>query len=405
MASARTFPLSSTIVAALILVAACAPAAQPSPTAAPSKPAEAAKPAATTAPAKPAEAAKPATEAAKPADKAAPATKVSFAGRTLRVATWGGDWGNGVKTSAGKLFEEQTGGKIEYVLGNPADNLTKLMATRGEPPFDVMQMDNLTEETMIQQNLLEPLDYNKLPVGELFPEASRVTEKYGPAFTMIPAVITWVPKAYKDQGLADPKGFDDLLDPKLKGRVSYPGMRVGFAPLVISGLAYHWTGDKANVGEAMRKLKTIEPRVYGATPEMATWLTNGEVYAAVTHTAQVMVMRNQGFELGLLYPPVRDKRSMVYWNMTNVIKNTKSKDMAEHFVATVLSREAQDLMGRSNGVLPTHKEVAEQFSKDEKLKGLALSPQDMAQMFQVDSKYILDNREKWNDEWNRIMGG
>jgi hypothetical protein len=29
----------------------------------------------------------------------------------------------------------------------------------------------------------------------------------------------------------------------------------------------------------------------------------------------------------------------------------------------------------------------------------------MAQMFQVDSKYILDNREKWNDEWNRIMGG
>lgn len=387
----RSFSVSLAVAVVLALAVACAPAAPPSPTAVPSKPAEAARPAE-----------KP-VEAAKPAEKAAPAAR-PFGGRTLRVATWGGDWANGVKTSVGKLFEEQTGAQVEYVLGNPADNLTKLLAARGEPPFDVMQMDNLTEETMIQRGLLEPLDHSKLPVNELFPEAARVTEKYGPAFTMIPAVIAWVPKKYKELGLADPRTFDDLLDPKLKGRVAYPSMRVGFAPLIISGLAYGWTGDKTNVAEGMRKLKTVEPRVYGATPEMATWLTNGEVYAAVTHTAQVMVMKNQGFELEFVYPQLRDKRSMVYWNMTDIIKGTRNKDMAERWVAINLSREAQDLIGRSNGVLPTHKAVAEAFSKDEKLKGLALTPQGMAEMFQVDSKFILENREKWNDEWNRIMG-
>jgi len=327
-----------------------------------------------------------------------------FAGRTLRVATWGGDWVNGVKTSTGKLFEEQTGAKVEYVLGNPADNLTKLLATRGEPPFDVMQMDDLTEQTMIDKGLVEPVDHSKLPVSELFPEAANVTKDYGPAFTMIPAVIAWVPSKYKELGLAPPKTFDDLFDPKLKGRVAYPGMRVGFAPLILAGLAYGWEGDKDNVDAAMRKLKQLDARVYGATPEMATWLTNGEVYAAVTHTAQVVVMQNQGFELGYVYPQVKDKKSMVYWNMTDVIKGTKNRDMAEQWIAINLGKEAQDLMGRSNGVLPTNMAVAEEFSKDDKLKTLAITPSDMSQMFRVDAKFINDNREAWNDSWNRIMG-
>jgi putative spermidine/putrescine transport system substrate-binding protein len=372
MAALWRAPIAIGALFALVFAAACSPAAPSSPTgAAPGKPA---------------------------------AGSQSFAGRTLRVATWGGDWVNGVKTSTGKLFEEQTGAKVEYVLGNPADNLTKLLSSRGEPPFDVMQMDNLTEQTMIEKGLLEPIDHAKLPANELFPEAANVTREYGPAFTMIPTVIAWVPAKYRELGLAAPTTFDDLFDPKLKGRVAYPGMRVGFSPLIISGLAYGWTGDRATVDEAMRKLKQIEPRIYGATPEMATWLTNGEVYAAVTHTAQVVVMKNQGFELDYVYPQVKDKKSMIYWNMTDVVKGTKNRDLAERWIAINLSREAQDLMGRSNGVLPTHKAVAEEFGRDEKLKTLAVTPSDMTQMFQVDEKFINDHREAWNDAWNRIMG-
>jgi putative spermidine/putrescine transport system substrate-binding protein len=328
----------------------------------------------------------------------------SFAGRTLRVGTWGGDWVNGVKTSTSKLFEEQTGGRIEYVLGNPSDNLTKLLGSRGDPPIDAMQMDNLIEDTMIERGLLEPLPRAGLPTGELFTEAGEVTREYGPAFTMIPTVIAYMPGKYRELGLNPPTSFDDLFDPRLKGRVAYPSMRVGFAPLIISGLAYAWAGDKAAVEEAMRRLKQIDPRVYGATPEMATWLTNGEVYAAVTHTAQVMVMKNQGFEIEMVYPQVKDSRSMIYWNMTDVVKGTKNRDMAERWIAISLGREAQDLMGRSNGVLPTNKAVAEEFGRDEKLRGLALTPADMNLMYTVDSRFINENREKWNDAWNRIMG-
>ncbi len=362
---------------ALALSGACTAAPATVPTAAPGKPAESAA----------------STGGGKP-----------FAGRTIRVATWGGDWGNGVKTSAGKLFEEQTGAKVEYSLGNPVDNLTKLLATRGEPPFDVMQMDNYTEAIMIEKGLLETVDHSKLNVNDLFPEAANVTKEYGPAFTLVPAVVAWVPSKYKDLGLSAPKTFDDLFDPKLKGRVAYPGMRVGFAPLIITGLGYGWFGDQGAVAQAAQKLKQMDPRIYGASPEMATWLTNGEVYTAVTHTAQVVAMLNQGFALDYVYPQVKDKNSMVYWNVTDVVKGTKNRDMAEKWLAINLSAQAQELFGQSNGVLPTDKSIAAKFAQDPKLKSLAITPAEMSKMFQVDAKFVNDNRDKWNDDWNRIMG-
>jgi len=48
-----------------------------------------------------------------------------------------------VDSYVAKAFEEE-GGKIEYVLGQPANNMAKLNAARGqEPPFDLFEtMDN-----------------------------------------------------------------------------------------------------------------------------------------------------------------------------------------------------------------------------------------------------------------------
>jgi len=327
-----------------------------------------------------------------------------FSGRTLRVATWGGDWGAGVKASTGTLFEQQTGATVEYVLGNPADNMTKLLAApAGDPPFDVMQVDHLTEATLIQKNLIDKVDHTKLPMKDLF-EQAQVTPDYGPAFTLVPVVITWSPAKFKELGLPDPTSFDDLFAPALKGKIAYPGMTVGFAPLILSGLAEAWFGDEGKVEDAMTKLKTAEPRIYGATAEMATWLTNGEVVAAVTHTSQVQVMRNQGFDLGMVYPTVGSHRSMVYWNTVDIIHGTKNQDMALKWLQMNLGCDAQRLFGQRNGVLPTCASVAAEFAKDPKLKTISVTAEDMSAMFQQDPAYILSNRDAWNASWSKVMG-
>jgi len=136
---------------------------------------------------------------------------------------------------------------------------------------------------------------------------------------------------------------------------------------------------------------------------MATWLTNGEVYASVTHTSQVQVMRNQGFDLGMVYPKAGNYRSMVYWNTVEIVHGTKNQDMALEWLQTNLGCEAQRLFGLRNGVLPTCKVVAAEFGEDPKLKTISVTATDMAAMFQVDPAYIVENRAAWNATWNQVM--
>jgi len=327
-----------------------------------------------------------------------------FEGQTLRVATWGGDWGSNVENSVGKLFEEQTGATVEYVVGNPSDNLAKIIAAPEDaPPFDVMQMDSLTQEGLIEQGLIQPVDHSKLPVEDLFEDAVT-TGEYGPAFTLVPVVIAWQPEKFDELGLEAPTSFDDLYVPELRGRVAYPGMQVGFSPLILAGLGEAWFGDKEAAEQTIEKIKEMEPRIYAATPEMATWLTNGEVYAAITHTAQTQAMRNQGFELSLVYPEAGEHRSMVYWNMANIVRGTPNKDLAEEWMRINLSCEGQEAFARTMGAVPTCKAANEAFATDEELKTIAVTEEDMNAMFQTEPAFILEVREEWNDIWNRIMG-
>jgi spermidine/putrescine-binding protein len=63
-----------------------------------------------------------------------------FEGVTLRVATFGGPWRDDLAKNLSPKIEA-LGGKVEFVIGSPQDNLAKLIAARGrEAPFDVIEI-------------------------------------------------------------------------------------------------------------------------------------------------------------------------------------------------------------------------------------------------------------------------
>ena len=93
----------------------------------------------------------------------APASAGQFDGVTVRIGTFGGKWRDIVDSYVAKAFEQE-GGKIEYVLGQPANNMAKLIAARGhEPPFDLFEtMDNFLPQ-LAAGNFTEPLDPTQVP--------------------------------------------------------------------------------------------------------------------------------------------------------------------------------------------------------------------------------------------------
>ncbi|KAF7962065.1 hypothetical protein AWV80_26185 [Cupriavidus sp. UYMU48A] len=86
-----------------------------------------------------------------------------FEGVTLRVGTYGGIWNDAVRNTAGKKMEA-LGAKIEYVIGNPADNFSKVVAARGRAiPIDVMEMGPAERLAMTKNGFLEDLPESKIP--------------------------------------------------------------------------------------------------------------------------------------------------------------------------------------------------------------------------------------------------
>lgn len=327
-----------------------------------------------------------------------------FEGKVFRVATWGGDWGNNTKKAVGDRFEQQTGAKVEYVFGNPADNVTKLLASRGKPPFDVIQTDPTTQQQLIDQGMLEKLDRSKFPVfKDLYPEA-LVTKDYGPAFAIVPTVIAWNVDKWKETGLPEPTSIDDLMNPKLKGRVAFPSIKVGFTTLILAGLANGWSGDQSKVPDAITKLKGGDFKVYGATPEMTTWISNGDVVAAVTHLAQAGVLKNAGGNIKWAFPKAGNKTGMVYWNFIDIVKGTENRELADIWVNLQLGVDGQVDFGKYQFSVPTSTKAAAELKKEEKFAPLAIDPKVMNSMYSVDWKYLLANRDKWVDSWNNILG-
>src|SRR5947209_8161252 len=86
-----------------------------------------------------------------------------FDGVTLRVATFGGPWRDDLaKYVAPKI--EALGGKVEFIIGSPQDNLAKIIAARGrEPPFDIVEILDAQVDQVVEGGLIIPLDYKAIP--------------------------------------------------------------------------------------------------------------------------------------------------------------------------------------------------------------------------------------------------
>ena len=174
----------------------------------------------------------------------APASAGQFDGVTVRIGTFGGKWRDIVDSYVAKAFEKE-GGKIEYVLGQPANNMAKLIAARGqEPPFDLFEtMDNFLPQ---------------LGAGN---------------FTVI-----YNQKKFAEAGIPAPKRYLDLADPRLKGKVSLPDISAGGAITAIVGMSYEGGGSEADIGPGLDLVKKIAPaNFWSSSSNLQTMLVNGDV--------------------------------------------------------------------------------------------------------------------------------
>ena len=323
-----------------------------------------------------------------------------FDGMTVRIGTFGGKWRDIVDVNVAKAFAKE-GGKIEYVLGQPANNMAKLIAARGqEPPFDILEtMDNFLPQ------LAAGGFTDKINLGGLSNIAQLDKSMYDGDKVMIWITqegIIYNKAKFAEAGIAAPKRFADLADPKLKGKVSLPDISAGGAIPAIVGMAYEGGGSEADIVPALDMVKRIAPASFwSSSSNLQTQLANGDVWAAAAQAGNVQRLRGK-VDLEMVFAPVTKGQSGVLKQGYLVkMKGAKNAKALEWIIDQFLTETMQIAVLTEGGQVPVHKGALAKLQKDPQYSFLRLSAEEFAKMYSVDFSKV--NEAAYVQRWNRTI--
>ncbi|MGF7159896.1 putative spermidine/putrescine transport system substrate-binding protein [Rhodoligotrophos appendicifer] len=321
-------------------------------------------------------------------------------GSELRVATWGGSWRDSIDTNVCKGLKDQ-GLKIEYTLGNPEDNLAKLIAAtrQGAIPFDVMEGFPYITGPMSEGGLINELDYDKMPNAKAAPDWVR--GKYEVVSVVTQDGVVYNTEKFKEAGIAPPTTYKDLANPKLKGKVAFPDIGNAQHWNAIVGMAYESGGGESNLSGAVSMVNEISPAYFfSASTDLATRFGSGDIWAAAWHAGWAARLRRSNVPVSVGYTPFGEKRGALWPVPCYIVAKTTNLAGAEAFVNQLMSPEVQFTHGKATGSVPVDGKARTELAADPlSAELLMLSDRQMQNCYQIDWSKL--DIKAWQSTWAR----
>jgi len=256
-------------------------------------------------------------------------------GRELNLFTWEGMFPQEVLES----FTAETGIKVNMSSFDTDETMLSRLQTAKGGDYDVVIADDYIIETAIAEQLVRPLDKDKLdnlghvnPVyqGQFFDPEDAYTVPYGAGVQTI----------VYNPGMVDIeiKGYADLWDSSLKDNLGIIGNY-----RVINGMALKVAGESYNttdvdvIAKAGEELLLLAPNVRLIKDDnIQDDLISGEIGAAVMYTSQVTMACLADPDLKVVYP----EEGIGFGIMAQFIPvNAPHADEAHEFINYILQPE------------------------------------------------------------------
>ena len=293
----------------------------------------------------------------------AAAANKDLAGTTLRVATWGGSWLKRIQKTVEPGLTAR-GAKVEYVIGNPPDNLAKLIAARGQAvPFDVIEFSENNRSDMIGAGVLADIDYKQVPNAAPIDPRYRLKSMVAHSSTI--DGIVYNAQKFKELGLPPPQKYADLANPKLKDRVTFsePTGIQGVKGIV--AIAYENGGNEQNLKPGLEAINRLHlGSFYISSTKLFAQFKAGDIWAAHWHVGWVIRARHAGLPLAITFPKIGDKKGVISNVWLGVVKGTHNAKAAEAFINEQLALKPQEALGRETGARPVNQAAADALKSD-----------------------------------------
>jgi putative spermidine/putrescine transport system substrate-binding protein len=318
------------------------------------------------------------------------------AATNITAVEWGGDVVNAMK----QIEARQDKVKVNWVLhqGGSGAILPKIKASWPNAEYDYVAGWEGSFNGMAKEDWLVPVSVEKVPNLADIPQ--KIIVKNGKGDWMaVPRAVGGIYVAYrKDISPVEVKSIDDLFDPRLKGKICWPGpTQAMMLPLV--ALSLHAGGNEKNMDPGFALMKKLAQsgnigRVGVTDTDFSTSLTSGETAVGFYSEPQLTVV-------GKSFPLVRLTKqegvpTFLYQSGFAIFKNRPNLQATLDFVNYCISPEMSTLYAEVAGEAPLNAKS----KTPESLKHLAFTAEEMDKYVYVpDFNVVLSQQDAWTKRW------
>lgn len=251
-------------------------------------------------------------------------------------------------------FTEATGIKVNVVAAGTGELLKRVESESANPLCDVVWGGG-AESMQSYASYFEPYVSKE---DDAIPDAIKDTNDFWVGESPVPVVIMYNKDILDQLGVGIPEGWEDLLDPKLKGMISYadPG-KSGSAYTLLCTMVTAFGKDDDKGWEFVEKLyQNLDGKVQGSSSNSYKLVADGEYAIGLTQEKSVQEYLDAGAEnIGYVYP--KEGTSAVP-DAIAIVKGCPNPEGAEMFVDFILSMEAQQLQADQFNRRPAREDVS-----------------------------------------------
>ena len=230
-------------------------------------------------------------------------------------------------------FEEQTGIKVEVVSGGAGELIQRIAAEAKSPQGDVLfggSMGTSLASLDLWEEYVPEEDANVM-------EPYRSKEKKVSTYTLVPTVILDNPELCEGIEI---KGFNDLLNPELKGKIAFadPAASSLSNVLVFNMLLAMGDGQNYDAGwDWMEQFcAQLDGKILDGSSKVPKGVADGEYAVGLSHELYFASYRDSGIEA--VWP---EEGSAVITGPAQIIKGCPNLENAKKFMEYVLGKDFQ----------------------------------------------------------------
>lgn len=307
------------------------------------------------------------------------------------AATFPGSWEDAYRSILTPMVKE-AGYDLTIAPALAQDQIAKLMASPGQPPYDALLVSPGQSAILIEAGLIEKIDPTKLRNWSKLSPSAR--NEWGPYVTIEVNGI-----AYNPEEVEKPSGYKALFeDPRYAGKVAQIGFGSNTATMAWTEINKLYGGTYEDMRPVFDLIKTHLRDLVIATSgsNQMTMYQQGEVAVFMASTGNVAKLRELGLPAEFAHP---ESGSPAVPVSIHLVKGASDPDAVYAYMDAAISAAAQTKLGEApTAMIPTNGEVP--FSS---VVAEYVSPEQLAAAVYPDWAAINRHRAEWTQTFDRIV--